>query len=377
MKRRLLWASALAAVTASCGLQTELFKPVAPAAPIAPKEAFAPFIQSKSVIARQPKPNLMVLLDRSASMNLPMNPAAAGCPAGCGLGGQACPPTCPTRLSEVVAGLNAFLEQNGTFARLGLAVFPTSAGECAATRQEAILVKPSSSNDVDAQLQATADDVRAALARVTAGGDDPTAGSLSFLTTYSPLLDPDRQNFVLLLTDSPPGCGDQGSASAAVTELNKKNIKTIVIAFGPDTRSSAGSASLDAMAQAGGFSRICPRGTDAECGTANSCDTATGTCRRKFYQLSNGAELTLTLLDLARPPIYGDPCVCTLDVAPVLPPQLRVLVDGQLVPSDGPGGGWSYSGRGVVTFTGSLCARLGNATPQQPARVEFQILKSQ
>src|SRR5688500_14189138 len=163
---------------------------------------------------------------------------------------------------------------------------------------------------------------------LTVGCGTSTGDSLKFLGGYAPLAYPApkfaREDFIVLLTDGLPncnsnnansctssscrctltpatsctpssictqGCLDKDHSAAQVTELRKKNIRTIVIGFGADTASGDGPDTLNAMAENGGFARSCPNGTSAECGSGNTCDTATGLCGRKFYQASSAADL--------------------------------------------------------------------------------------
>src|SRR5262249_35085856 len=148
----------------------------------------------------------------------------------------------------------------------------------------------------------------------------PTALSLTFLGTLNELNDPQREDFILLLTDGLPncnpnnakncnvgmctctlnpttacapgqpfctlGCLDDDGSVQAIRDLRDATkhaggIRTIVVGFGSDTAS--GGDVLNAMAVAGGFQRTCPSGNDSECGSSNTC-LPTKVCAKAYYQ---------------------------------------------------------------------------------------------
>ncbi len=404
MKLKLISAFAVAAVAAGC--QTYDFEPVIPL-------AIAQTTESKNLVARNLKPSLMFLIDKSGSMNFPSNSAAAGCPAGCGVSTGPCPASCPTRISELRSAMNTFLSGNGTVAWTGMAIFPTKVAPdaCGATQAGDVLVQLApNKTDVDADLNAAAMTVNTQIQSLVPGGGTPTADSLRFLGTYAPLItNPDkRQQFVLLLTDGLPncnasnpntcsngtpvggacrctlaactassfciqGCLDKDNSANAIVELAKKGIKTIVIGFGADTVSGDGPDTLNAMAEAGQFARVCPKLTDAECGTGNTCNTGTKVCNKQYYQATSATELAATLKQISDLLINGDPCVYALSSTPSDPRFLSVIVNGAIVPANDPNG-WSYSA-GSVTFKGTLCGQVKAATSNDPVKVEFRIVQ--
>src|SRR5687767_3788353 len=78
----------------------------------------------KPVIARSLKPNLMLLVDKSLSMNRPTDPTLEACQFSdggtCGMTpfpDEACPlPECPTRISELHDAMGPFLTSSGPLA---------------------------------------------------------------------------------------------------------------------------------------------------------------------------------------------------------------------------------------------------------------------
>src|SRR5215472_4079593 len=87
---------------------------------------------STPIVIKKFKPNVMVLVDKSGSMDQPVNPSLAGCttPNGlCGTGDNAkitpCNTTvCPTRWSQLNLALDSFLQTQAQTVRFGLSFFP-------------------------------------------------------------------------------------------------------------------------------------------------------------------------------------------------------------------------------------------------------------
>lgn len=378
----------------AAGCQTYDFEPVEPL-------AIAQTTQSKKVVAKQLKPNLMLLVDTSGSMN-------TGSP--------------NSRLYELQTAMKTFLGgfQQNPVARVGVVVYPQSGGDgCNPTLPEDITTPgrgvPIPAGDDDATLKQAAQQVDSTIQNLKANGGTPTAASLAVVGNYAPLQATDRDQFVLLLTDGLPncnpshapnncgggngctklcadaswqpgqgcctitscpdgsycakGCLDDSGTVAAIKALRAKGIKTIVVGFGADLVSGPGPITLNAMAEQGGFARACPNGTNAECGAGNTCE-ATKVCTKKYYQASNSQELAAALLQISQ--ILGsDPCQYTLESTPSDPKFLSVLIDGKSTPS-GPDT-WKYEA-GKVVFTGSLCTQVSSATPTKPVMVEFRIV---
>jgi hypothetical protein len=189
-------------------------------------------------------------------------------------------------------------------------------------------------------------------------GGTPTAGTLQALATggadggpYPALVDPNRQSFVVLLTDGEPncdannphdctmatcectlyqgvaptqpcpgtgcacgtapggfcalGCIDTTGVVQAITALRNIQVKTVVIGFGLETQPDGGMGTgfappaLQAMAIAGGAPRTCPTGSDAECGVG-TCDPGTKVCTLGYYQANNGSQLLAVLQQVVR-----------------------------------------------------------------------------
>lgn len=389
----------LAFAALSFGCQTYDFEPVEPL-------ALAQTTQKTSVAARNLKPNLMILLDKSGSMGFPINGSLPACQvSGAPCSGN-CPANCPTRISEVRTSMNTLLTTNGSVARTGLAIYPAD-NVCGASNR--IEVELSQSADVDAELAMNSQQVNQRIQSLQVGGGTPTGDSLRFLTNYQPLADADREDFVLLLTDGLPNCNqtlnpeattcrctftkttptqscsqnaggfianqclDRNGSVQAVEELRKKGIKTIVVGFGADTAMGDGPDTLNAMAEAGGFARRCTNGTDAECGMNNTCNRATNVCNRQFYQAANAAELAQALKDIIDLLSQTDICLYTLATVPSDPAFLTVLFNNQSLPQSATT--WSFEA-GKVRFVGQYCDKLKGSTTGSKVSLEFRIVET-
>ncbi|MCA3013336.1 MAG: adventurous gliding motility lipoprotein CglB, partial [Myxococcaceae bacterium] len=333
----------LLAFAAAC--QTYDFEPVNPI-------AVTQTTQSRKIAARKLKPNLMILVDKSASMNSVIVPGCTG-------GG------CATRVSELKAAMGQFLSTSSTVARMGLAFFPKedttfSPVGCRPTSEIDVEFPAPATNDADPMplvMNATrvASRIQALGGAVQVTGGTPTSGSLTFLGGYAGLLDEadNRDDFVLLLTDGLPNCNpsntlgcntmppppanlctlnpvpnptnlnncsqqycragylDKDGVVTAVKQLKSRNVRTIVVGFGADFATPEALDVLNSMAAEGGFARRCPKGTNAECGDptgqANRCINEV--CQKQFYAARNATDLGQALADIQNLIGSEDPCL--------------------------------------------------------------------
>lgn len=348
--------------------------------------------QTKVVIGRQSKPDLMLLLDRSGSMAFPTSLTNPSCPANCGATAT-CPAACPTRWGEMSAAMDTFLTASGGSARMGFVAYPIAADVCGAPSQADLTANGvelnQSATDAEADLKATAAAILTRIKATTPKGGTPTAPALRMLGAYPKLQVADRDDFVLLLTDGLPNCNtalngatcmctgvtctdarnclDDDGTIAAISDLKAQGIRTIVVGFGTDL--GAASNVLAAMADQGGFVRSCPGGTDSEC-APGTCVTATKLCSAKYYAATDGPALSAALAQIGSLVGLSDPCAYRLETIPSNPNSLAVTING--VETATGSDTWNYSA-GVVTFTGALCTRLNNATPGAPVTIEFRL----
>lgn len=397
-----LWAVSLA----SC--QTYDFEKVEPL-------AISQTTQSTQIGAAQLKPNLMLLVDNSGSMNTPIYPPLQPQCGACGPT-MPCPSNCPTRISELVSSMSSFLASAGSIARMGLAVFPVGAlqtTQCAAPSRNTVeLPAPAADDSSNTANIEKAMEIETAIRALKPGGGTPTNSSLRFVGSIEGLHQADhRSDFVLLLTDGVPncnsqnpnnccgdlsrcddpsnacqcttltcgsptfcsaGCLDRQGVVEAVLELRAKDIKTIVVGFGIGDSLGGDQQNahevLNAMADTGGFPRGCE--TDAECGRGDTCNQSNHTCNQKFYRATNGAELSAALKAISEG-IGGKICERDLDAQPPNEKFLAVIVDGVNLAS-GPDT-WVYQNAKVI-FQGSTCDRLQAAKESAPIDVQIRIV---
>jgi hypothetical protein len=330
----------------------------------------------------RPKPNLMILEDKSGSM---ANPVTTGGPA---------------KIDVLKQVMGDFLTNDPTVARVGLTKFPNSA--CAPSTSTDVLsqVPPGSAGDADPVLTAASQAANSALQTLTPGGGTPTAASLQFLYDNPTLVaDPTRDNFVLLLTDGLPNCNpnldgnscfctstvnnappcsntdclDNVAVVSTITKLQSdRSIKTIVIGFGGDVVGGIAQTTLEAMAEAGGFVRKCPN-TNQSCGTNNPCNLATALCSKQYFEATDGQALADSLAEIGKS-LTQESCKYTLVDVPSDPSLISVMVNGTPFLS-GPDT-WRYDpSTNQIVFQGKLCDQIKGNTPDNPVRLDIRILK--
>ncbi|PTL78357.1 adventurous gliding motility lipoprotein CglB [Vitiosangium sp. GDMCC 1.1324] len=395
-KLTLLSALVLGTVIAT-GCQTYDFEPVEPL-------AISQTTKTRVLQARQAKPNLMLLVDTSGSMTLPVNPALPACnPGGSRCGSKTLPcdtSVCATRWSSLQDAMKDFLTRSGSIARFGLATYPDlnadkdyqcggATGLTALTEAlpegeaDDVATLTNKATNVNNKLQAIKNSSSSSSVTVPAGGT-PTSLSLRFVGNNPALQSAARSNFVLLLTDGLPncnpqnvnaypsancrctldnpefcksapydnlGCLDKDGSVVAVQELKAKNISTIVIGFGAETATGTGPEVLNAMARAGGFS-----------------DT--------YFQAANKDELVTALRKISETINVAEPCVIKFEdnEAPSSQELVVVYLNGDRVAS-GPDT-WNLSGN-TLTFTGSTCARIEASTSASPVNIEVRAVQRQ
>jgi hypothetical protein len=280
-------------------------------------------------------PNVMLLIDVSGSMNLPINPSDSQCPASCGTTtANLCPAACATRIGQLRSAISTWLSTRGSSLRLGLTTYPAGTMCQVPTGPSVSLPAPTTTDEgTTATLQANASAINTTLQAIAPVGGTPTGDSLRTLAAVSGLTSADsRADYVVLITDGLPncngsnanglcscgasctsaqtaacncttsscanslcsiGCLDGDGAVAAVTQLRNAGIKTAVIGFGADASSATASTVLDNMARAGGAGRVCPNGTTIECG--GLICRADRTCEQSYYSAATAKELQAAL----------------------------------------------------------------------------------
>jgi hypothetical protein len=432
MRAKLALLCALSAATslALAGCQTYDFEPVDPLA-VGQTEF------EKEIVARNPPPNLLLLVDTSGSMNLRVDASCVGT-------------SCDSRWEALQGAMGPFIEATGSSVRMGLVTYPTvdaqlSSPECGAARVDSVRQPLLTSTDEPTQLASHASAIRAVIDSIPSSamnGGTPTARSLNFAGSVLPAQpEPGRENIVLLLTDgvpncnaenpnvpdinggasagacrctlgqqtvggtpvsgcfacsgtqascqpNPVGCLDRDASVSAVSALSQQKIRTIVVGFGAETGAGDGFNTLQDMAQQGGFARRCDR--NGSCGAGDTCDTATNTCARKYYQAANQVELTQVLDAITKVVIVNDPCFYPL-ASDQMPSAEELLVvyfetDGPITSADTakpPADTWRLvtdpatreDGRTGVEFIGQACERILNATSSSKVWVSIRAVQ--
>ena len=365
----------LAGTVATTACQVYDFEPVTP-------QAMGQDARSVPLAFNSPKPNMMLLVDKSGSMGSPVTP-----------------PNPPNKIDALKTVMGQFLTDYATVARVGLSRFPNSS--CTPTQASDVLatIPPNSAGDDDAVLQAASMAANTALQSLSPSGGTPTAASLRF--TYDnagELTDAKREDFVLLLTDGLPNCNnsldrntctctssssnpcsantdclDKDGTVASVQALKAdKSIRTIVIGFGGDVTGGIAQDTLEAMAEAGGFVRKCPNTTDS-CGVGNPCVLATALCTKQYFEATDSAALAAALAEIGST-LTQTACVYNLVDVPSDPLLISVVVNG--TPYLRGDDTWQYDPvKNQIVFMGALCDQIRNNTPDNPVRLDIRLLK--
>ncbi|MCI0573926.1 MAG: adventurous gliding motility lipoprotein CglB [Myxococcaceae bacterium] len=420
----------------AAGCQTYDFEPVEPIS-IGRQET------AETFFAVNLKPNVMLLVDKSGSMDLPVDTTDPDCSPGGVLCGKSSSGTCntavcPTRWSELQTAMQAFLVGGGNssaFLRLGLTSYPQPAPSAsdACVPTQSVMVQ-TSQDEVDSALQSHAANVWDRINDIqtvdtTSYGDDrtgggtPTALSLRYLReNVASLGDSSRDNFAIVLTDGLPncnanhapfdpanpsqctctlddieltpgnkvsgcspqfgfqskGCLDETGSVAEVQALKAMGVTTIVVGFGAETASGPGPATLQAMAVAGGFERICA--VNADCGTGQTCNN--GACSQSFFQAANGAELATALEKIGKAIIRPEPCRFELQSSPSDERLLSVKINDEVIARESGGTvNWTFqAGSGTtkpaVLFQGAKCDLIKASTKASPVKVSVVVVQT-
>lgn len=385
---------------------------------------------STPIVVKKFKPNVMVLVDKSGSMDLPIIPSLPACTQNgtlCGSGDTAksnpCNvTTCPTRWSELSLALDSFLQAQAQTVRFGLSFFPepvtgVDQPNCVPTTAARVDLPANPDDDSAATLSALSTAARTALASVRSqnppgptgtGGATPTGPSLQFFSTYAPLLNPVRLDLVLLLTDGLPNCNgsiptascvctttadscppassvsfdclDKDRTVQAVQDLSARGVHLVVIGFGDETRGGSDGGVqapivLQDLALAGAYPRRCPGPQhDQPCGPSNPCQG--GVCLRQYYQAEDSTELGSALADITAN-LDREPCLRAISPAPTSEDLILLTLNGtRYLP--GPDT-WQYvapaDGGPAIRFLGPLCTAIEDSTAQNPVQLDLRILR--
>lgn len=348
--------------------------------------------------------NVMLVIDKSGSMDLPMNPSDPAC-GSCGqTKASLCnATTCPTRWSELQSAMNAVLPTSNGVSRFGLVTYPSDS-VCGSPGTIRVSIPM---NDDAAALQSNANSINAIIQGITSagvsgtanttGGGTPTARALQLLQIDPAFAadEPARADLAILLTDGLPncnasnpnswttnpaacrctlgtdcsaypreGCLDDTGTLASVQNLRARGIRTVVIGFGAEVSSGPGPDVLRAIAQAGGFQRECS--TASECAVGDTCDGKV--CSSGLFLPNNRAELVAFLKKVSQGP---GPCDAPIGSEGVNPELVEVKVGDRILGDNE----WTLAGS-TITVQGAACDQLTNATQDKPLALSVWILRN-
>jgi len=263
--------------------------------------------KGQSYQAQNVAPNVLIVLDRSSSMNDNIS------------GG--------TKWAIAKKAITDLLASQAGKIRFGFALYPgtneacSSGGDCQAGK---VFVDPGDS---------TAAQINTVMSAAhTCSFGTPTAEMLTALLAYQGLKDPARPNYILLVTDGQSTCKDP---VPVVTSLRGQvpEVKTFAVGFG----SSVDATELNNVAQKGG--------------------TAIAGGPPYYYVASDAASLSGAFATIAGQVLT---CVYTLSEKPTDLSQLYVYQSKQPVARDTThAGGWDYSAStNQITFYGAACQAL-------------------
>ena len=255
-------------------------------------------------------PDLLVVLDRSSSMNE------------CPNGNPFC--TNPSKWDTMDTALTSVVTSKQTQIQFGLLEFPSN-NDCTVD----------SGAEVGIALNAGGGFATYFTGR-NANGNTPSAPALeNALGYYNSIPANPAGRYVLFATDGQPTCdSDSTNTVAAVTALFNAGIKTYVLGFGQ----FGGDSLLTAAANAGGTARPGPK---------------------KYYEATSAAELDQALNDIAGGVIVPT-CTFSLASLPPDPDNVTVTIGGAPVPRDtNHNDGWDYFPDPMtITFFGTYCDQI-------------------
>jgi hypothetical protein len=255
-------------------------------------------------------PNVLILLDRSDSMNQPIT---AGDPT--------------TKWDEALAAVTTLLTDHGDQIRFGLMLYPGAEQVC----------EDGLNCTVGTVAVDVGDDTAAAIDQflgdaTTCSLMTPTTEALATLPDYDGLEDVERGNYVVLITDGQSNCDADPDDQVALLRGQDPEIRTFVIGFG----GAVDPAQLNDMAIEGG--------------TARPTDPL-------YYVADAPGELGMAFDEIAGTVLS---CAYSLEEVPADLDQLYIYFDGEPVSRDETqADGWDYDAdANQLTFYGPACDAL-------------------
>lgn len=273
-------------------------------------------------------PDVLIVLDRSGSMNEDLDGNTCMGNAGCGAN---------SKWSIATMTLASYLPTVETTVNWGLKLFASPTGNsCSVSNGADVAPKTMNAAAITQRLSQT-----------TAGSSTPTTAAMNAAATYLKGLNDGNPKFILLATDGIPTCGmsmcaagvntggstnqcDDANAIAAVKSVHDNDgIPTFVLGIG--TANSPGDGTLSQMAVNGGFPR---NGTPS------------------YYPIGSADDLTQAFQSITQ--TVGQ---CFFSVTPALGANQAiggVSYDGGTIPQDATNG-YSIVGQNGIQLNGQSC----------------------
>jgi hypothetical protein len=272
-------------------------------------------------------PEILLVLDRSSSMNEPSVGGAAGA----------------TLWTDALAAVQDVLNTTQMAVHWGLSMFPMP-NSCLVGATPEVAVAPNNASAVYGKAMTTGSNMS------SQGTGTPTDTAMTAATAYLTGRNGVNKNprYIVLATDGEPTCvgGARANANAAVAPTLAAiqaavaaGFKTYVIGIAIDP---TGIATLNQMAEAGGVPRMDPT--------------------TKFYPAANKSELSAALNVITG---QVSNCVFPLSKPPPAPDSVKVTVDGQRVDKSTTDG-WSYTSpqNTAIQLNGTWCEKVKTSAAQ-------------
>jgi hypothetical protein len=271
-------------------------------------------------------PEVLIVLDTSASMNDPIDGASAT----------------PSKWTAAVDGINSVVSSTQTQVSWGLSFIAAEADAC---DTGGIAVSPGADWAIMPALTN-----RTTAGALAAGGARPTRAAVALARAYLSGQGPGHQPVILLMTDGVPDCkpgapdilsDDTAGAMRAVNDAASAGIRTFVV--GLATSGGPADTALSSIATAGGFAR-----TDSPAYFPASSSTDVVTAMNTLV-----AETTTCTFVVPDPPT-NDGTTSRQDIG------VR-LSDSTSIPQDGENG-WTYTdvSATAIQLHGSACDAVLN-----------------
>jgi hypothetical protein len=373
------------------------------------------------ITASRLPPHIMILLDKSGSMNKLLKgrdeknvdgtPNANCTQTNCDDLGF-CDESCSTRINELRYAMMDFLEgslktsdgDSRPLGKFGLTLFPTSKNECAAP--ESVDIKFAETED-NAALAGKIREIQTAISNLhnkfnppnrPINGGTPTGNSLKYLlnnVSELKLNDEYRDNFILLLTDGLPNCNDRHSGQSDCPDQSENICRCTLQHLDNQCVSKAACGSLgipglgcldtsvtvsviEALRNEGIRTIVIGFGVDEaiDSEAVLNAMARAGGLSDTYYPAEDRASL-LGVLQGLRGLFEENPCVFKLSGQVSDPSLISVYVDDKRVTPGGDTYFYDKDNNSIVFVEdGALCERLKNSSNRNPVPLRIAVLRT-